>query len=172
MKFYSRNETKVLTVTNLYALQTAKCLNDTKFMGNGLGNGYIGLAPLGIGGFDQQDNFLYNLISNNQISKMVFAIFMDFDLDRDNEEPHAKTHIKLGGYDESEKTLKDGEELHFLKTHDAFEWKLNMTNVTMSDKDVPILELKGGQRFITFMPHLPYIYLPEDDFVQVGQLIN
>ena len=106
---------------------------------------------------------MWYLKSKGYIDDIVFAIFTDLDkLDGENK---PKSHIKLGGFDNNNETLKDGTDLTFLASRDLDHWSLTIKDVKIDTPDQNY-SLKGdiADKHIEFYPNLPWIYIPVKDF--------
>jgi hypothetical protein len=74
-----------------------------------------------------------------------------------------KSYLKLGSYDQQ--ALKDDTELVKMATRDAGSWAIKLWTANMIGGD-PLSLKRPDTTWATFEPSLPYIYLPEDDFVK------
>jgi hypothetical protein len=82
--------------------------NPSKLLTENDGNGYVGLAPFSLNNAQHKEyNFMWYLKSQGYIDDIVFSIFTDLDRS-DGYDSKPKSHIKIGGYDSNDETLKDG----------------------------------------------------------------
>jgi len=95
------------------------------------GNGFVGLAPFSLNNaLHKKYNFMWYLKSQGYIDEIVFAIFTDLDKS-EGSDSKLKSHIKIGGYDKNEETLKDGAELSFMTTKDLESWSISINDVNL-----------------------------------------
>ena len=119
-------------------------------------DGFIGLSPW----FQQEDryvvfNFLYNLRYHeiDPIEHCVVSFFI-------TSKPDKYSFIKFGSYDQ--KAIKDGGSLKMMKTRNMGTWAVDLHSVKLFDYD---FEFENDETFIIYEPQLPYLYLPEEDFM-------
>ena len=76
---------------------------------------------------------MWYLKSQGYIDDIVFSIFTDLDEGYGQSRP--KSHIKIGGYDTTNETLKDGAQLNFMTTKDLDSWAISIDNVNIVTQD-------------------------------------
>jgi hypothetical protein len=74
--------------------------------------------------------------------------------------------VKFGGWDQS--AIQAGDELHMFRTHNLEHWRLTADNFTLGDK--PFLD--GQMRLLDINSHLPFLYLPEADWLKFAELLE
>lgn len=124
-------------------------------------DGFLGLAPYNL----EQDsvkfkihNFMWNLKNTQKvIDHSVASVFITSQLDPKG---NTTSHIKFGGYDPL--AIKDGESLQLMKTRNTRTWAVELVDTIMFDQT---FEFESNPTYFIYEPQLPYIYLPEDDFL-------
>ena len=162
-KDYTSLDVDFLGITHVQQLGTT-----TKYEPADEATGYIGLLPYQDSDFDEfkQSNFLYHMKSQKYIDHLVFSIFLKFE----NDDDQATSHIKLGGFDEDSRVLKDGYSMKYLKTENTWEWSLSLQNASLGNQD--ILQNITTSRHIQLYPNLPFIYIPPEDFKGMSNILN
>ena len=147
----------MLAINNTEKVDFDPKATTTSYRGPYDSQGYIGLAPYSQ--LAKESSFLYDMLSKKMIESLVFAF--DFRSDQ--------PQMRLGAFNDKDKVLKEGEKLKKIKTIDASHWQVKLKEASIySDDQIP---LKEGAK-IEFAPNLPFIYLPEDDFIYVSNQVN
>jgi hypothetical protein len=122
-------------------------------------DGFIGLAPYGLPSDTVRDadrNFMYNLkYGQNLIDHLVASVFVSSHVGG-----NTTSHIKFGSYDPQ--AIKSGESLQLMKTRGIDSWSVELTGASMIDAT---FQFERTPTYVIYEPQLPYIYLPEDDFL-------
>ena len=123
-----------------------------------ISDGFLGLAPYTADLEDKERNFLYQLKTNNLISKTMFSIYL-------TTKSGNHTHIKFGGYDEEAYTG----DITFIKTRSTESWQLQIDSAKVGNISIDFASVK---KYVHTELTLPFIYVPSADFALISKAIN
>jgi hypothetical protein len=123
-----------------------------------ISDGFLGLAPYTADLEDKERNFLYQLKTNNLISKTMFSIYL-------TTKSGNHTHIKFGGYDEEAFTG----DIQFIKTRSTESWQLQIDSAKVGNISIDFASVK---KYVHTELTLPFIYVPSADFTLISKAIN
>jgi hypothetical protein len=129
-------------------------------------DGHLGLAPYSERPEFKQYNFMWQLKDKGLIDHMVVSVFAEVaDVNNQNAE---SSSIKFGSWDQ-EACLDDGaSDITMFQTIDEKAWMLNGTEFMIGD--VPFIQ-DGKTRKLDINTHLPFVFMPDDDWVHFAELM-
>lgn len=118
-------------------------------------DGYVGIGP----GGNKEHNLIDQLLDKGVIDHKVVAFYTDMKTQ--------DSSIKFGSWDE-EGLLKDAS-LSLVKTFGPDSWSVSLGGVTVVSQ---VMELSDPQTMALLEPAVPYIYVPESDFMKIQTLLQ
>jgi hypothetical protein len=122
-------------------------------------NGFIGIAPYTANVTNQNYNFMYQLKQNGIIDNLVASFYI-------KAAQGNSSSIKFGSYDET--GIAPGATLEMFATANKGTWNLNARNFKANNHDLSA----GRTRQVSFDMMLPYIYIPDHDFLQLAEALS
>ena len=130
-------------------------------------DGYLGLAPYSAKPDLSKHNFVWQLKDKGFIEHMVVAVYAEV------QSQTATSSIKFGSWDQH--ALKDtgSTDITMLRTSTLDGWKISCNDFMINDVSfLPKVDGANAVRTLEINSHLPFLYLPDDDWNHYAELLK
>lgn len=86
----------------------------------------------------------------------MFSIYM-------NNDNKTNSSIMFGSWNKN--ILKDGDSLHMIKTVNGGKWNVYLKDLEFMKEKISVEQLMNPNPTILFEPSVPYIQIPQDDWI-------